>query len=296
MTRQLDPSARILDLGCGYGRLAAQLADAGFENVVGYDSAPAMIKRGRAAFPNLTLKVGLAYAIPEPDNSCEAVVAAGLLTSVPDATSRAEIIAEMERLLVPGGTVFGVDFLIHDDIKYDEDGRFFSSTGIEMKHFTEQELSESFARFIDWESRQVPACSLSGNPAMALQYTVRLPANDLGMILRPRCMHEAPKPPTKVRYPQHPSGEASVPQRCQCGADNEHRRKDDGQVRQHLRTSEHNELGGECHHRHCPADQMPAHTRRRDRPKRAKDDTGGEPDREERSKKSHGAQISHLRI
>ena len=177
ITRCLDPSARILDLGCGYGRVAAELADVGFENVVGYDSAPGMVERGRIEFPDLTLQVGVANAISEADESFEAVVASALLTSVPDATSRAEIITEIKRLLVPGGAIFGVEFLIENRIKYDEEGRFLSSAGIEMKHFTEKELYESFSQFTGWQCRQVPATSLSGTSAMVLQYTARLPAN-----------------------------------------------------------------------------------------------------------------------
>ena len=63
ITRCLDPSARILDLGCGYGRVAAKLADVGLENVVGYDSSPGMVERGRIEFADLTLRVGVANAI-----------------------------------------------------------------------------------------------------------------------------------------------------------------------------------------------------------------------------------------
>ncbi len=177
VTRCLDPSARILDLGCGYGRVAAQLADVGFTNVLGYDSAPAMIERGRKEFPNLTLQVGVANAISEDDKSFEAVVASALFTSVPDATSRGKIIAEIKRLLVPGGVIFGVDFLIENRVRYDEEGRFLSSDGIEMKHFTEIELYELFSKFTDWQCRKVQASSLSGTSTMVLQYTARLPAN-----------------------------------------------------------------------------------------------------------------------
>ena len=52
LVRLLDPQPgeRTLDLGCGTGRLAAAIAEAGAE-VVGIDSDPAMIAQSRAQFP-----------------------------------------------------------------------------------------------------------------------------------------------------------------------------------------------------------------------------------------------------
>ncbi len=155
----------------------AQLHDAGFGNIVGYDSAAGMIERGRSVFPNLTLKNATANAIPEADGTFDAIITSALLTSVPDSKGRASIIDEMKRLLAHGGIIFGVDFLLSARNEYDENGCFVSSAGIEMKHFTIAELQESFAEFIGWECREVEASSLSGNAAVALQYAVRLPAN-----------------------------------------------------------------------------------------------------------------------
>jgi len=54
LVRLLDPQPgeRVLDLGCGTGRLAAAIAAAGAE-VVAIDSDAAMIERARAQFPTL---------------------------------------------------------------------------------------------------------------------------------------------------------------------------------------------------------------------------------------------------
>ena len=59
LVRLLDPQPgeRIVDLGCGTGRLAAAIAGAGAE-VVGIDSDPAMIGRARAQFPALRFERG----------------------------------------------------------------------------------------------------------------------------------------------------------------------------------------------------------------------------------------------
>jgi SAM-dependent methyltransferase len=40
-------SARVLDYGCGYGRVMAELGHHGFEDVLGVDISAALIERGR---------------------------------------------------------------------------------------------------------------------------------------------------------------------------------------------------------------------------------------------------------
>jgi SAM-dependent methyltransferase len=51
-----QPGERVLDLGCGSGELTAQIAQRG-AHVVGVDSSPEMIERGRARFPHLDLQL-----------------------------------------------------------------------------------------------------------------------------------------------------------------------------------------------------------------------------------------------
>lgn len=61
------PGERVLDLGCGTGHLAAQIAAAGAE-VVGLDSDPAMLAKARAAYPHLTFVQADArdFTVPAP--------------------------------------------------------------------------------------------------------------------------------------------------------------------------------------------------------------------------------------
>lgn len=51
-----QPGERILDLGCGTGRLTAEIAAAGAETI-GLDSSPGMIDRARADHPSLAWQV-----------------------------------------------------------------------------------------------------------------------------------------------------------------------------------------------------------------------------------------------
>ena len=42
----LNKQSRIVDFGCGYGRIVKQLVDCGFENVCGFDTSKELIARG----------------------------------------------------------------------------------------------------------------------------------------------------------------------------------------------------------------------------------------------------------
>ncbi|MCZ0973468.1 class I SAM-dependent methyltransferase [Streptomyces albulus] len=63
-THPIDPAllaefvprtARVLDYGCGYGRLTAELVGLGYGAVRGVDRSAALIARGRQAHPGLAL-------------------------------------------------------------------------------------------------------------------------------------------------------------------------------------------------------------------------------------------------
>ena len=55
LLQHLRSHARILDHGCGYGRLLNQLSEAGYGNAVGMDFSGKMLMQCRSQFPHLTL-------------------------------------------------------------------------------------------------------------------------------------------------------------------------------------------------------------------------------------------------
>lgn len=162
--------AEILDLGCGYGRVAFQLASAGFTNVRGYDASEKMIERGKMQHPLLRLKVADAAELPEPDRSIDAVVASALFTSIPQPEKQGAVIKEIQRVLKRGGAVHGVEFLRQEGVTYTEGGAFESKAGIAMWHFQPDELRRLFYDFTGWVSWRENATSLSGSFSPVLQF------------------------------------------------------------------------------------------------------------------------------
>lgn len=94
-----EPRGRTLDLGCGEGRLARDLAALGHE-VVGVDASPTMIAAAREAAPGMELQVADAADLPFPDSSFGLVVA---FMSIHDMDDRAGAVGEAARILAAGG-------------------------------------------------------------------------------------------------------------------------------------------------------------------------------------------------
>ena len=92
-------SGRTLDLGCGEGRLARDLAALGHD-VVGVDVSPTMIDAARDAAPEMELHVADAAALPFPDASFGLVVA---FMSFQDIDDLRGAIREAARVLAPAG-------------------------------------------------------------------------------------------------------------------------------------------------------------------------------------------------
>jgi ubiquinone/menaquinone biosynthesis C-methylase UbiE len=104
--RFLPPGGRVLELGCGNGRVALALAARGFA-VEGIDISPAMIDEARAAATaagvDASFRVGDAVELPQDEGGLDAVVFAcngiGHLTR----EGKVACLSEMRRVLRPGG-------------------------------------------------------------------------------------------------------------------------------------------------------------------------------------------------
>lgn len=133
-------TAKILDYGCGYGRISRLLKDAGYANIIGYDTSFGMIERGRIENPDLVLRHNETYELPEPSESFDAVIVAAVFTSLPEESMWAMVLKEIKRILNNAGVLILSEFLRDDQRQYDVNGCFVSKIGIRMKHFHESEI------------------------------------------------------------------------------------------------------------------------------------------------------------
>ena len=97
------PGMRVLDVGCGPGGLATELARiTGPGQVAGMDPSEDLVDACRARVPGADVRLGSAEEIPFTDESFDAVLAQ-LVVQVLDDAPRA--VAEMRRVARPDGTV-----------------------------------------------------------------------------------------------------------------------------------------------------------------------------------------------
>lgn len=98
-----SPGERVLDLGCAAGAVTHFLSTLGCEPV-GVDSSPLAIEKARSLFPALRFELGDVSALAFADASFDKAVAADLVEHLEDEPF-AEMLAEVRRVLVPGGTL-----------------------------------------------------------------------------------------------------------------------------------------------------------------------------------------------
>lgn len=108
--RHIPREARVLELGCGAGRVAAGMAKAGWSRLLATDFSPAMVEAASAVMAmagveeRVRCETADATALPYAEESFGAVVFAfnGLLM-IPGAGRRRAALHEIARVLAPGG-------------------------------------------------------------------------------------------------------------------------------------------------------------------------------------------------
>jgi ubiquinone/menaquinone biosynthesis C-methylase UbiE len=94
---------RVLDVGCGPGGLADELATrVGAENVAAIDPAPQFAAACAERQPGADVRVGVAEELPWPDGSFDATLSSLVIAFMRDADRG---VREMARVTRPGGTV-----------------------------------------------------------------------------------------------------------------------------------------------------------------------------------------------
>ncbi len=110
----LQPTHRVIDVGCGSGRLAAALSSIPGLRYLGTDVVPEFVRHARGvARPDFEFDVVNGLAIPAPDASTDFVTLFSVLTHL-HAPEAFIYLQEVERVLKPGGTVVAT-FLDLDD-------------------------------------------------------------------------------------------------------------------------------------------------------------------------------------
>jgi ubiquinone/menaquinone biosynthesis C-methylase UbiE len=131
---------RVLDVGCGTGKVARVLAERGLARVWGVDPSAEMLAEARERVPSsVGLKLGAAERLPFKDGAFDAAV----LWTVVHLIQRPLAFAELYRVLAPGGRLAIVTFAPEHFTSYWQNEFFPSIAKIDLaRHPSPEQLSE----------------------------------------------------------------------------------------------------------------------------------------------------------
>jgi SAM-dependent methyltransferase len=90
----------VIDVGCGEGRAARELAALGYRQIIGVERSPTLAAAAAAASPGIGVLIGDAAALPVSTGSADLVLACMSLLDMDDL---AGAVGEIGRVLRPGG-------------------------------------------------------------------------------------------------------------------------------------------------------------------------------------------------
>ena len=176
----MPTTARLLDYGCGYGRTLAELRDAGWRNALGVDFSGEMIARGRAEHPDLDLRRIDRVRLGEADGAFDVALLFAVLTTIPDEAEQDAVMAELRRLVRPGGLLYLSDYPLQAGARHAEryaagrarfgvEGAWTREDGGVFRHHPRERLRALMDGFELIAERDIDARTMSGAPAIVVQ-------------------------------------------------------------------------------------------------------------------------------
>jgi ubiquinone/menaquinone biosynthesis C-methylase UbiE len=173
---------RILDYGCGWGRISSALQINGYNNITGIDISEVLVNNGKKRFKNLDLRHFDGNGTGFDDESFDAVILVATLTAITENEAQIKTIREIFRILKPGGHLFVSDFLLNRDNRnlerysqfaenYGIYGVFELPDGGIVRHHSEKWLELLFHNFHKMKFDITTFTTMNGNFSRGFHYT-----------------------------------------------------------------------------------------------------------------------------
>jgi len=179
----LPKDSTIIDYGCGYGRIVHELLDAGFSNVVGYDTSIELINRGKNNHLPIH-HISDPVLLPLEDNSVDCFLLFAVLTCIPSNVGQSDLIVLLHSKLKPGGIIYISDCYLQDNevsksryTYFNNDrenfGVFSLPEGATLRHHTKEWIATLVKEFTILEEMMIEVKTMNGNSADAFQMFIQ---------------------------------------------------------------------------------------------------------------------------
>jgi ubiquinone/menaquinone biosynthesis C-methylase UbiE len=169
LSHEVSLNAKILDFGCGYGRITNELAVFGYKNIIGIDPSVKMIERGSQMYPELSLQHLQIQTLPYKDEAFDAVVSCAVFTCIVSDDDRMAALSEIYRVLKPSGLFHIAEFCS------ERTKAFTSSFGIGMRYSSPKEYRAMLRPLVFIHEQVCQTQTMSGTEVLSYRAFVKKP-------------------------------------------------------------------------------------------------------------------------
>lgn len=176
----LSKESKILDFGCGYGRVCNQFLEYGYSNIMGVDISKKMIERGLSINPSMNLIHSKEDKLPFENNIFDACSLMAVLTCVTPDLAQQNILDEIYRVLKPGGLLYVSDMYLQKDKRnidrYNQYQNEFNNYGVfklpdngVVRHHPKEWIKELCSKFKIENESLIETVTMNGNKTEIFQ-------------------------------------------------------------------------------------------------------------------------------
>jgi len=177
----VSPQQRIIDYGCGYGRIIDELYKHDYSNIVGVDFSKELLERAKLSNSQMELRhIKSTGDFRKLGIEADAIILFAVLTCIPSNGEQKELIKTLNDSLKAGGILYISDYYLQtntDEVKEyqylngdkSNYGVFYLQEGVHFRHHSQQWIKDLLQDFDIIQEKAVEVKTMNGHSGEAFQ-------------------------------------------------------------------------------------------------------------------------------